>query len=75
MVVLPAPLRPTKPILSPGLTRKVVGSSSSRAPARTSSSVAWIMSEPIVPRRGLGFKAEGNGFGDGSYPQGYVHNS
>ena len=35
-VVLPAPLRPTSPILSPAATRKETSSISRRAPARTS---------------------------------------
>ena len=39
-VVLPAPLRPTRPILSPAATWKVAGDSSRRAPARTSTSLA-----------------------------------
>src|SRR3954466_15272655 len=43
VVVLPAPLRPTRPIRSPGCTRRVVGSSRMRAPARSSRSVAVIM--------------------------------
>ena len=37
-VVLPAPFRPTRPILSPGATWKDTESSSRRAPARSSSS-------------------------------------
>src|ERR1700710_2943106 len=37
-VVLPAPLRPTRPILSPRSTRKVTSSMSSRAPTRSSRS-------------------------------------
>ena len=44
VVVLPAPLRPTSPIRSPGCTRSAAPSveSSVRAPARTSRSVAVI---------------------------------
>ena len=42
-VVLPAPLRPTSPILSPAATRKLTPSIRSRAPARTSSWWAVIM--------------------------------
>src|SRR5215208_3628721 len=44
VVVLPAPLRPTSPIRSPGCTRNAAPSvdSSVRAPARTSRSVAVI---------------------------------
>src|SRR4051812_17098533 len=44
VVVLPAPLRPTSPIRSPGWTRNAAPSvdSSVRAPARTSRSVAVI---------------------------------
>jgi hypothetical protein len=41
-VVLPAPLRPTRPTLSPGLIWKVALSSSSCAPARSSRPVAAI---------------------------------
>ena len=40
---MPAPLRPTRPIRSPGCTRRVVGDSRIRAPARSSSPVAVIM--------------------------------
>ena len=39
-VVLPAPFRPTKPILSPGATWKEACSNRRRAPARTSTSLA-----------------------------------
>ena len=39
-VVLPAPLRPTRPILSPAATWNDAGDSSRRAPARTSTSLA-----------------------------------
>src|SRR4051812_17372903 len=44
VVVLPAPLRPTSPMRSPGCTRSAAPSvdSSVRAPARTSRSVAVI---------------------------------
>ena len=42
-VVLPAPLRPTRPTLSPAATRKLTFSMRSRAPARTSSWWAVIM--------------------------------
>ena len=42
-VVLPAPLRPTSPTLSPAATRKETSSISRRAPARTSSWWAVIM--------------------------------
>ena len=44
VVVLPAPLRPTRPMRSPGWTRRAGPSASSsvRAPARTSRSVAVI---------------------------------
>src|SRR3954468_18060576 len=44
VVVLPAPLRPTSPMRSPGWTRSAAPSvdSSVRAPARTSRSVAVI---------------------------------
>ncbi len=42
-VVLPAPLRPTRPTLSPAATRKVTSCISSRAPARTSSCWAVII--------------------------------
>src|SRR5690349_5278911 len=42
-VVLPAPLRPTRPIRSPGWTRKVTPVSRARAPARSSRSVTVIM--------------------------------
>ena len=42
-VVLPAPLRPTRPTLSPAATRKLTSSMRSRAPARTSSCWAVIM--------------------------------
>jgi hypothetical protein len=38
-VVLPAPLRPTRPIVSPGFTGNDTGLSRSRAPARTSTFV------------------------------------
>src|SRR5215212_8956637 len=48
VVVLPAPLRPTRPMRSPGCTRSAAPSvdSSVRAPARTSRSVAVIT--PLV---------------------------
>src|ERR1700716_2629213 len=44
VVVLPAPLRPTSPMRSPGCTRRSgpSGESRMRAPARTSRSVAAI---------------------------------
>ncbi len=42
-VVLPAPLRPTSPTLSPGPTRKETSCISNRAPARTSSLWALII--------------------------------
>src|SRR4051794_14976161 len=42
-VVLPAPLRPTRPTLSPGPTRKETSCISNRAPARTSSLWALII--------------------------------
>src|SRR5690625_4175477 len=44
VVVLPAPLRPTRPMRSPGCTRSAgpMADSSVRAPARTSRSVAVI---------------------------------
>src|SRR5271167_2783636 len=44
VVVLPAPLRPTSPMRSPGCTRRSgpSGESKMRAPARTSRSVAVI---------------------------------
>ena len=44
VVVLPAPLRPTNPMRSPGCTRSAWPSvdNSVRAPARTSRSVAVI---------------------------------
>ena len=47
-VVLPAPLRPTRPTLSPAATRKLTSSISRRAPARTSSWWAVIMSCRVV---------------------------
>ena len=43
VVVLPAPLRPTRPIRSPGCTRRVVSDSRMREPARSSRPVAVIM--------------------------------
>src|SRR3954464_1645747 len=43
MVVLPAPLRPTRPIRSPGCTRRVAPESRMREPARSSRSLAVIM--------------------------------
>ena len=42
VVVLPAPLRPTRPIRSPGCTRSVASDSRMRDPARSSRSVAVI---------------------------------
>src|SRR5687767_9227581 len=42
-VVFPAPLRPTRPTLSPAATRNVTSAISSRAPARTSSCWAVII--------------------------------
>ena len=53
VVVLPAPLRPTRPIRSPGCTRRAAPSVSSsvRAPARTSRSVAVITI--LLPSAGL----------------------
>ena len=42
-VVLPAPLRPTSPILSPGATRKLTSCINSLAPARTSRCWAVII--------------------------------
>ena len=53
-VVLPAPLRPTRPTLSPAATRKVTSSMRSRAPARTSSCWAVIMRVAILRRGGVG---------------------
>ncbi len=43
VVVLPAPLRPTRPIRSPGCTRRVVSASRMREPARSSRPVAVII--------------------------------
>src|SRR5674536_203766 len=48
-VVLPAPLRPTKPIRSPGATRTDAELSNSREPARSSRSVAVITSRVYEP--------------------------
>src|SRR3954469_17489386 len=42
-VVLPAPLRPTRPMRSPGWTRNVTSVSRARAPARSSRPVTVIM--------------------------------
>src|ERR1700759_502600 len=53
-VVLPAPLRPTSPTLSPGPTRKETSCISNRAPARTSS--CWAL---IIRLASLGRPAEG----------------
>ena len=50
-VVLPAPLRPTRPIRSPGCTRKVTFCSRARAPARSSRSVTVITGGPSGRRR------------------------
>ena len=47
-VVLPAPLRPTRPTLSPAATRKLTSSIRSRAPARTSS--CWAVIIRLVSR-------------------------
>src|SRR2546423_10840165 len=43
VVVFPAPLRPTRPIRSPGWTRRFVSDSRIRAPARSSRPVAEII--------------------------------
>src|SRR5690606_15662551 len=43
VVVLPAPLRPTSPIRSPGAIRRLVSESRIRLPARSSRPVAVIM--------------------------------
>src|SRR5260221_8374928 len=55
-VVFPAPLRPTRPILSPGATWKVAACSSRRAPARNSRSFALITARtlhcPITGQKG-----------------------
>src|SRR6478735_9323632 len=53
-VVLPAPLRPTRPTLSPAAMRKVTSSMRSRAPALTSSFWAVIISGDILRRGGGG---------------------
>src|SRR5579875_4119879 len=52
VVVLPAPLRPTSPMRSPGCTRSAAPSakSSVRAPARTSRSDAVITGSPPLGR-------------------------
>ena len=46
VVVLPAPLRPTRPMRSPGWTRRVAPDSRMREPARSSRSVAVIHRAP-----------------------------
>src|SRR5215831_17510922 len=52
-VVLPAPFRPTKPILSPGPTWKLAASISSCAPARNSRPLATITRTHSPPIRCL----------------------
>src|SRR5690606_23519438 len=46
VLVLPAPLRPTNPIRSPGCTRSVAPDSRIRLPARSSNPVAEITTPP-----------------------------
>src|SRR5690606_9810386 len=48
VVVLPAPLRPTRPIRSPGATRRLVSESKIRLPARSSRPVAVIMTTVLA---------------------------
>src|SRR5579875_3147364 len=72
VVVLPAPLRPTSPMRSPGCTRNVGPSAESRmrAPARTSRSVAVITIcllttgrlQVVSEHRGPFFRPRGNRF-------------
>src|SRR3954453_8872822 len=47
VVVLPAPLRPTRPIRSPGCTRRVASLMRMRLPARSSRPVV-VITEPRV---------------------------
>src|SRR6478672_11100159 len=56
-VVLPAPLRPTRPTRSPGATRKVAASRSRREPARSSTAAAVITRWPL----GVGVNAHVKG--------------
>src|SRR5215472_10293480 len=57
-VVLPAPLRPTRPILSPGATWKDALSSNKRAPARSSISRAEITGNSLHNRTWIGRQAD-----------------
>src|SRR3954452_10665197 len=53
VVVFPAPLRPTRPMRSPGCTRRVASLSRMRAPARSSRPVVVITDPRVGARRAL----------------------